>query len=115
MVQPQANAMAPAWQGLRGLASGETAAHGLRQSNLHSAPTTTPMNSKEKQELMAKMVAKLGQEKAFEVVMAAYNTELLSNRLGRMEAATGLPGTRSSKDLLLLALQRTVEVLSIMP
>lgn len=73
------------------------------------------MNSKEKQELMAKIVAKLGQEKALEVVMAAYNTELLSNRLGRMEAAAGLPSTRSSKDLLLLALQRTVEVLSIMP
>ncbi len=73
------------------------------------------MNSKEKQELMAKIVAKLGPEKALEVVMAAYNTELLSNRLGRMEANTGLPSTRTSKDLLLLALQRTAEVLSILP
>ncbi len=72
------------------------------------------MQNKEKQELMAKIVAKLGQEKALEVVMAAYNTELLSNRLGRMEATTGLPGTRVSKDLLLLALQRTAEVLAIM-
>lgn len=72
------------------------------------------MNTKEKQALMALIVAKLGQEKALEVVMAAYNTELLSNRLGRMEVPTGLPGTRASKDLLLLALQRTVEVLEIM-
>ncbi len=72
------------------------------------------MHTKEKQELMAKIVAKLGQEKALEVVMAAYNTELLANRLGRMEATTGLQGMRTSKDLLLIALQRTSEVLAIM-
>lgn len=71
------------------------------------------MNTKEKQELMAKIVGKLGRERALEVVMAAYNTEIISNRLGRMEATTGLPGTRTSKDLLLIALQRTVEVISL--
>ena len=69
------------------------------------------MNASEKQQLMAKIVSKLGRDKAIEAVMAAYNAELVTNRMGRMESSQAALATKfASKDLLLLALQRVAEV-----
>ncbi len=68
------------------------------------------MNTPEKQQLMAKIVSKLGRDKAIEAVMAAYNAELVTNRMGRMESNPALTTKYASKDLLLLALQRVAEV-----
>lgn len=65
--------------------------------------------NKEKQELMNVVVKQLGRDKAVEVVMAAYNTELLSNRMARMETGSTRLKT-GARDFLLLALKRVVEV-----
>ena len=65
--------------------------------------------NKEKKDLMDLVVKQLGRDKAIEVVMAAYNTELVSNRLARMETVP-VPIKGPARDLLLMALKRVVEV-----
>jgi hypothetical protein len=70
---------------------------------------TPPLMNKEKQELMDIIVKQLGRDKAIEVVMAAYNTELVSNRLARMETVP-VPIKGPSRDLLLMALKRVADV-----
>jgi hypothetical protein len=68
--------------------------------------------NKENKELMDIIVRQLGRDKAVEVVMAAYNTEVMSNRLARMETVP-VPIKGPARDLLLLALKRVVEVCSL--
>lgn len=62
-------------------------------------------------DIMQRLVAHLGKEKAIRLVNEAYNAEILANRLGRMETKPPLSKmTPSSKDLLRLALERVLEV-----
>jgi len=63
-----------------------------------------------KRDLMKEIVAKVGKEKAIDLVMQSYNTELLATRLRRLEE--GLPGIGAFKrrDHLADALARVVEV-----
>lgn len=64
--------------------------------------------------MMAEIVAKVGQEKACEMVLSAYNSEIISNRLGRLEhqqSASHLNKTVSN--LLRLALERVHEVVTL--
>ena len=76
--------------------------------NHDSWSTPSHMNN-EQQDLMAVIVRQLGRGKAVEVVMAAYNTELVSNRMARMETSSTAMKS-GAKDLLLLALKRVAEV-----
>lgn len=70
------------------------------------------MNKKEmsKGDLMKEIMAKVGKERAIDLVMQSYNTELLATRLRRLEE--GMPGIGAFKrrDHLADALQRVVEV-----
>ena len=63
-----------------------------------------------KSDLMKDIVAKVGREKAIDLVMQSYNTELLTTRLRRLEE--GIPGIGAFKrrDHLADALSRVVEV-----
>ncbi|GAB5562651.1 MAG: hypothetical protein SynsKO_42980 [Synoicihabitans sp.] len=64
---------------------------------------------------MAEIVAAVGPTEARELVLNAYNAEILSNRLGRLEdhkAAVKLAGDKAS--LLRLALLRVHEVVNLL-
>lgn len=64
--------------------------------------------------MMAEIVAKVGQEKACEMVLSAYNAEIISNRLGRLEhqqSAAHL--NKRVSNLLRLALERVHQVVTL--
>jgi len=63
-----------------------------------------------KNEIMREIIAKVGKEKAIDLVMQSYNTELLATRLKRLEE--GLPGIGAftRRDHLQDALTRVLEV-----
>ena len=65
-------------------------------------------------ELMADIVAKVGDAQARQMVISAYNTEILSNRLGRLEQRQGTPQLSKGKtNLMHLALVRVHEVITL--
>ncbi len=65
----------------------------------------------DKAEMMRKIVAKVGKDKAVELVIQAYNTELLSTMLNRMEEGRSkMIGQYKRRDHLEDALHRVLEV-----
>lgn len=64
----------------------------------------------DKKEAMLEIIAKVGKERAIDLVMQSYNTELVSTRLRRLEE--GMPGIGAFKrrDHLEDALRRVLEV-----
>lgn len=61
----------------------------------------------DKKELMQKISAKVGQEKAIELVVQAYNTELLTTIVSRLEdGKTKMIGGYKRRDQLQDALER---------
>jgi hypothetical protein len=64
----------------------------------------------DKKEAMMEITAKVGRERAIDLVMQSYNTELLNTRLRRLE--DGVPGIGNYKrrDHLEDALKRVLEV-----
>ena len=71
-----------------------------------------PTTKKEinKSDLMKEIVAKVGKEKAIDLVMQSYNTELLSTHLRRLEEGAPGIGAYTRRDHLADALKRVVEV-----
>ena len=66
-----------------------------------------PLN---KSEVMKEIIAKVGKEKAIDLVMQSYNTELLSTHLRRLEDGTPGIGAYTRRDHLEDALARVLEV-----
>lgn len=65
----------------------------------------------DKKEMMKKITDKVGREKAIELVVEAYNTELLSTMLNRMEEGRSkMIGQYKRRDHLDDALNRVLEV-----
>ena len=65
----------------------------------------------EKTELMAKIVAKVGKDKAVDLVMQAYNTEMLTTLLNRLEEnKPNMISKFNRRDQLTDAMQRVLEV-----
>ncbi len=64
----------------------------------------------DKTELMKEIIAKVGKEKAIDLVMQSYNTELLTTLLRRLEEGTPGIGAYKRRDHLADALRRVVEV-----
>ncbi len=63
-----------------------------------------------KSEMMRDIIAKVGREKAIDLVMQSYNTELLTTRLRRLEEGIPGIGAFTRRDHLADALRRVVEV-----
>lgn len=63
----------------------------------------------DKKQLMTAITEKVGREKAIEMVVQAYNTELLTTWIARIEANKPLGGPQR-RDHLLSALERVYEV-----
>lgn len=63
-----------------------------------------------KSDLMKEIVAKVGKEKAIDLVMQSYNTELIATRLRRLEEGVPGIGAYKRRDHLADALMRVVEV-----
>jgi hypothetical protein len=63
-----------------------------------------------KSDLMKDIIAKVGKEKAIDLVMQSYNTELLATRLRRLEEGMPGIGAYTRRDHLADALKRVVEV-----
>lgn len=63
-----------------------------------------------KKEVMQDIIAKVGKEKAIDLVMHSYNTELLSTRLRRLEEGVPGIGAYARRDHLQDALDRVLEV-----
>jgi len=63
-----------------------------------------------KSEAMKEIIAKVGKEKAIDLVMHSYNTELLATRLRRLEESLPGIGAFTRRDHLADAMQRVVEV-----
>ncbi len=72
--------------------------------------STLSKKSVNKKEVMREIVARVGRERAIDLVMQSYNTELLATRLKRLEE--GVPGIGAFKrrDHLEDALARVLEV-----
>ncbi|HTL66319.1 MAG TPA: hypothetical protein VL200_01530 [Lacunisphaera sp.] len=65
----------------------------------------------DKAEMMKKIVAKVGKDKAIDLVIQAYNTELLSTMLNRMEEGRSkMIGQYKRRDHLEDALHRVLDV-----
>ena len=65
----------------------------------------------DKKEMLKKIIAKVGREMALKLVMDAYNTELLSTMLNRMEEGRSkMIGQYKRRDHLEDALRRVLEV-----
>jgi len=64
----------------------------------------------DKKQLMKQITDKVGNEKAIDIVMQAYNTELVTTWLRRMEANRPQIGGNTRRDHLNDALTRVVEV-----
>jgi hypothetical protein len=60
--------------------------------------------------MMKKIAEKVGREKAIDLVMQAYNTELLTSRLNRLEGKDRMIGGYKRRDHLTEALERVLEV-----
>jgi hypothetical protein len=69
-----------------------------------------PKKDFDKNEAMLEIIAKVGKEKAIDLVMQSYNTELLTTRLRRLEEGTPGIGAYNRRDHLADALRRVVEV-----
>ncbi|MCF3651052.1 hypothetical protein [Synoicihabitans lomoniglobus] len=67
-------------------------------------------------EMMAEITAQIGPIEARKLVLDAYNAEIVSNRLGRLEhqGQTRPPLVRAKRDLLELAVERVHQVVSLM-
>ncbi|HWA24705.1 MAG TPA: hypothetical protein VG734_03445 [Lacunisphaera sp.] len=63
-----------------------------------------------KNEIMRDIIAKVGKERAIDLVMQSYNTELLATRLKRLEDGTPGIGAYTRRDHLQDALARVLEV-----
>ena len=63
-----------------------------------------------KSDAMKEIIAKVGKEKAIDLVMQSYNTELVATRLRRLEEGRPGIGAYTRRDHLADALQRVVEV-----
>jgi len=62
-------------------------------------------------EMMADIVKRVGDAQARQMVINAYNTEIISNRLGRLEhAQAGGHLAKTKSNMLSLALERVYEV-----
>ena len=70
----------------------------------------TPKKEFSKNEAMMEIIAKVGKEKAIDLVMQSYNTELLTTRLRRLEEGVPGIGAFNRRDHLADALRRVVEV-----
>ncbi|HTJ78341.1 MAG TPA: hypothetical protein VL357_05040 [Rariglobus sp.] len=67
-----------------------------------------------KKEMMESIIKAVGGPEARSLVLNAYNAEIVSNRLSRMETKpAGLAAAAPKKDLLLLAIMRVHEVVMI--
>ncbi|MBT5902590.1 MAG: hypothetical protein HOH58_10850 [Opitutaceae bacterium] len=67
-------------------------------------------------EMMAEIVAKVGPSEARQLVMASYNSEIVANRLGRLEDQNKAMATAKDRtSLIRLALERVHEVVMLMP
>jgi hypothetical protein len=79
----------------------------LPERKIMSTPVKKILNKKE---VMREIIAKVGKERAIDMVMQSYNTELLTTRLRRLEE--GMPGIGAFKrrDHLEDALVRVLEV-----
>jgi len=66
----------------------------------------------DKKEAMREIIAKVGREKAIDMVMQSYNTELLTTLLNRLEdgKGSGMIGGYKRRDQLEDALKRVLEV-----
>lgn len=65
----------------------------------------------EKNELMQKIISKVGREKAIDLVVQAYNTELLTTIVSRLEEGkTKMIGGYKRRDHLQDALERVLAV-----
>jgi hypothetical protein len=65
----------------------------------------------DKKTLMKEIIAKVGREKAIDMVMQSYNTELLTTLLNRLEEGkTKMIGGYKRRDHLEAAMRRVVEV-----
>jgi hypothetical protein len=64
--------------------------------------------------MMKAISDKVGKEKAVEIVMSAYNTELLTTWIARIEATKPIGGPQR-RDHLGDALERVMEVCSLVP
>ena len=65
-------------------------------------------------EMMAEIVAKVGPSEARQLVMASYNSEIVANRLGRLEDQN-MATAKDRTSLIRLALERVHEVVMLMP
>jgi len=70
------------------------------------------MNPPDKKKLMQIIIASVGKNEAVRLVSTAYDAEILTNRIGRLEATFNktLAPARPATDLLLEALERVVAV-----
>ncbi|MEJ6602720.1 MAG: hypothetical protein QNL51_09115 [Opitutaceae bacterium] len=66
-------------------------------------------------EMMATIVAKVGPAESRQLVVSAYNAEILANRLGRLENSTAMATAKDRTPLLMLAVQRVHDVVMLMP
>lgn len=64
--------------------------------------------------MMKAISDKVGKEKAVEIVMSAYNTELLTTWISRIEASKPIGGPQR-RDHLKDALDRVMEVCNLLP
>jgi hypothetical protein len=73
-------------------------------------PMATTKKEFNKSDAMKEIIAKVGKEKAIDLVIQSYNTELLATRLRRLEENLPGIGAYTRRDHLADALQRVVEV-----
>jgi hypothetical protein len=66
----------------------------------------------DKKQLMKAISDKIGRDKAIDAVMQAYNTELLTTSIGRVEGAKPIGGPQR-RDHLMDAMQRVWEVVQL--
>jgi hypothetical protein len=66
-----------------------------------------------KKDLMQNITRKVGAEQAIGLVMSAYNTELITNKLARMENKPSSDKLGAKKDHLELALRRVLDVVEL--
>ncbi len=67
-----------------------------------------------KKEMMRKISEVVGPLEATKLVVEAYNSEILSNRMSRMETAPSAMPNTGKKDLLQKALERVIEVIDLL-
>jgi hypothetical protein len=66
-----------------------------------------------KKDLMKQIIDAVGPQEAIRLVTNAYNYEILSNRMGRMETDPSGIRRAEKKDLCLLALQRVADIVAL--